>query len=53
VPQIRIEGEALRTRQFSGVFDADDPQSLVDYLNRVAELSVERSADAIVIRDRR
>lgn len=55
-PQIRIEGTALRARQFSGVFDADDPQSLVDYLasvlSKTGEISIDRSAGTIVIRDR-
>ncbi len=30
--QIRIEGEALRARRYGGTFDADDPQSLIDFL---------------------
>ncbi len=52
-PKIHIEGEQLRMRQYSGVFDADDPQSLADYLVRVAGLSAERAGNTIVIREMR
>lgn len=51
-PQIRIEGDALRERQFNGVFDADDPESLVRFLDGVTGIGVEQDGKEIVIRAR-
>jgi len=51
-PQIRIEGDALRTKRFSGSFDAHDPQSLVDYLQQNVPITVERAGNELVIRSR-
>ena len=31
-PKLRVDGESLRLRTFSGVIDAHDPQTLLDYL---------------------
>jgi transmembrane sensor len=49
-PRIRIEGEALRRQEFSGVFDAHDPASLVSYLERDRHIEVERREGTLVIR---
>jgi hypothetical protein len=51
-PQIRIEGEALQARQFNGVFDADDPESLVRFLESSDGIAVDRSGGEIVIHAR-
>jgi len=51
-PQIRVEGEALKTREFNGVFDADDPESLVRFLESLDGIAVDRSGRTIVIRTR-
>lgn len=49
-PQIRIEGEDLRARRFNIVLDADDPQSLLDYLSTDKQIAFNRSGDELVIR---
>lgn len=51
-PQITIEGDALRARQFSGVFDAQDPDSLVDSLARDERIEIVRRDGTIVIRQK-
>lgn len=51
-PRIRVEGLAAPAKRFSGVFDADDPRSLVKLLVTYGDLSVEWQGDEIVIRDR-
>ncbi|MBL8267558.1 FecR family protein [Steroidobacter sp.] len=51
-PQIELQGAALQARQFSGVFDARDPSSLVDSLARDERLIVERHDGAIIIRQK-
>lgn len=51
-PYLRVEGEALRARRFSGVFDADSPDALLTYLAADESLAFEREADQIVIRVR-
>jgi transmembrane sensor len=50
--QIRIDDEALRARQFNGVFDADDPDSLIRFLEASDGFAVERSGREILIRPR-
>jgi len=51
--QIRLEGDALRARRLTGVFDADDPMSLLQFLTRDGTLIVdETGGDEIVIRER-
>lgn len=47
---IQIEGNELRSRRMSGVFDADDPSPLVRYLERDPGIEVIRSGGEIVIR---
>ena len=51
-PQIRIEGEALQSRQFNGVFDADDPESLIRFLESSDGITVNRNKGEIVIHAR-
>lgn len=50
---IRIEGSDLASRRMSGVFDADDPSPLIDYLSRDPDVEIIRGEHAIVIRSRR
>lgn len=49
-PRIRIEGNDLRMRRFSGVFDADNPESLLKYLVMDASVTMARDGNDIVIR---
>jgi transmembrane sensor len=49
--RIAIEGEARRRRMI-GVFAADDPESLVQFLEKEGDLSVERRGAQILIRER-
>lgn len=51
-PRIRVEGEALQAKRYSGAFDADDPESLVEYLQGDSGIAVEHAGDEIVIRAR-
>lgn len=50
LPQIVVEGASVRSRRYGGTFDADDPDSLVQFLTRNGDLHVERSTERIVIR---
>jgi transmembrane sensor len=49
-PLIRVEGDELRARTFNGVFDADDPQTLVAYLATDNTIAFERRGNELVIR---
>ncbi len=51
-PIIRIEGDTLRQRRFSGVLDADDPQSLLHLLEEADDLTTERRGEELLIRVR-
>lgn len=51
-PKVRIEGAVPRDRRFTGVLDADKPESLVRFLSREPDLAVERQPDEIVVRPR-
>jgi transmembrane sensor len=51
--QIRLEGDEVRTRKVSGVFDADDPQPLIDFLAEDPALEFIRNGDEILIRLRK
>jgi transmembrane sensor len=51
-PHLVVEGEAVRTLRFGGTFDADNPQSLVNFVLRSGELEAVRRDDRIVIRQR-
>jgi len=50
--QIRVEDEALREKQITGVFDADDPRSFLQFLQRDSTLAVEDGGGEISIRRR-
>jgi transmembrane sensor len=50
--QIRVEDEVARMRHFNGVFDADDPDSFVEFLRRNGALEVASERGEIVIRSR-
>jgi transmembrane sensor len=52
IPLMRVEGKELRARTFNGVFDADDPQTLVAYLATDNTIAFERRGDELVIRPR-
>jgi len=49
-PRLHVEGETLRNRRFTVVFDAHDPGSLLDYLARDEGVIVVNEGDDIVIR---
>lgn len=51
-PRILVEGDAARARQFSGVFDAHDPDSLIHSLARDRYLEVVQRDGEIVIRQK-
>jgi transmembrane sensor len=51
--QIRVDGEAVGRERIGGVFDADDIQTLVDFLAADPRFSVVRGEREIVIRGRR
>lgn len=51
-PQVRIEGNAIRQMRFTGVFDADDPESLSLLLGRDPDLNLEKRAGELVISHR-
>jgi len=50
--QIRLEGANVTSRVFTGVFDADDPDSLAQVLARDPSLSVSYSDRVIVVIER-
>jgi transmembrane sensor len=49
---IRLEGDEIHHRTISGVFDADDPQPLIQFLEEDPALSVTRTQSEIVVRVR-
>ncbi|MEO8998695.1 MAG: FecR domain-containing protein [Rhodanobacter sp.] len=50
--QIVINGDALRLQRYSGVFDAKDANSFLQFLDCCSRLAVIREADAWVIQSR-
>ncbi len=46
---IRVEGEAARNKRLAGTFNADDPGSLVLFLEKYPDLSVQSTADEFII----
>lgn len=48
--RIRIEGEELAERRYSGVWDADRPEILLTYLSSYGNVSVHREGDGFVLR---
>lgn len=51
--QIRIEGNTAEAKRFSGVFDADDPRSLMKLLATYDDLTAEEINGEIVVHSRR
>jgi transmembrane sensor len=49
-PRVLVEGEAARTRRFSGVFDADNPEVFAQTLADDPELTVIHTDEGILIR---
>lgn len=49
--KIRLEGSTIVNRVYTGVFDADDPDSLVQVLARDTNLIVEKSEHGITLRE--
>ena len=50
--QIVLDDAAIATRTYTGVFDADDPESLVEVLAREPDLTIEQARQKILIRAR-
>jgi transmembrane sensor len=50
VPHLELRGPAAAERAFSGIFDADDPESLIDLLRGEPGLTLEQHGDAVTIR---
>lgn len=50
VPTLKLQESARGERVFSGIFDADDPESLIELLEGEPGLAVQRSGDNVVIR---
>jgi ferric-dicitrate binding protein FerR (iron transport regulator) len=48
--QIQLERGGIRSKRLTGVFDANDPQSLLQFLRRDPQLTVESSGKSVVIR---
>lgn len=51
-PKVRIEGDIARERRFTGVLDADKPESLMRFLARENDLVVDPQPGELVIRVR-
>lgn len=50
--QIRVEGQLIRERRMTAVFDADDPSPLIDFLTSDPAVEVIRGQREILIRPR-
>jgi transmembrane sensor len=50
--RIHVEGEALRNRRMSGVFDADDPSPFLEHLERDPDVRVESRGRDVFVRSR-
>jgi transmembrane sensor len=50
--QIRLDGAQLGTRLYTGVFDADDVESLAQILARDPQLAVESTEQAVIVKAR-
>jgi transmembrane sensor len=48
-PHFELRGPAAPERTFSGIFDADDPESLIELLKKEPGLSLERHGDEVSI----
>lgn len=50
--RIRVEGELARDKRLTASFASDDPESLVLFLEKLGELTVQRNDDEFVVRER-
>ncbi|HEU4625440.1 MAG TPA: FecR domain-containing protein [Steroidobacteraceae bacterium] len=50
--QIHVEGAAVAAKQITGVFDADDPRSLLQFLERDPALAVIDDGQNVAVRER-
>lgn len=48
-PKLRVEGDALKARHFTGVFAADDPAAFLDFLGRDTQLVVDHSNPQMIV----
>ena len=48
-PKLRVESEILKLRTFSGVIDANDPQTLLDYLANDDRIEFDRADPNLII----
>jgi transmembrane sensor len=48
--RLRVEGVEPETHRYGGIFDADDPESLIQLLKGESDLVVERQGGEILIR---
>ena len=49
-PKIRVEGAILQAQRYSGMFDANDPESFLQYLAADRRLAFDRSTELVVVR---
>jgi transmembrane sensor len=49
---IRLEGDGARNKRITGTFDADDPDSLVQFLGKLDDLAIDPKPDGFLIRER-
>lgn len=49
-PHLRVDGAIAQSKQLAGIFDADDPESLLLFLADLGDVSVERDGDEVIIR---
>jgi transmembrane sensor len=50
---LRLEDQAARDKRITGTFDADDPESLVMFLQGVDGVEIDRTKDGVMIRGTR
>jgi len=50
--QLVVEGEQLRGREFTANFDADDPESLVEFLKSYKDIAIEKHGNEVLISPR-
>jgi transmembrane sensor len=51
-PKIRVIDEAVRARTFNGVFDADNPDAFLRFLEETNGISVQRGLKEVTVRAR-
>lgn len=50
--RLRVEGVEPEGHRYTGVFDAEDPDSFVSLLSKESDLSIERNGDEVIVRSR-